>query len=131
VMSRAYALRALAQRFPASQEASLNDADRRVLHAMVHEHAAALAAQLAAIQRVLDPVLSSLGSPVPNRPVAVAAQWQSAAEDVFRASRRVEVLLSMFLGVAPDQNATADVPAQLATALADLHGNLGTDTTFH
>lgn len=121
VLARAYALRALAQRFAPAQESALTPADRRELHAMAREHAAALAAQFAGIQRILNPVLSSLGTPIPNRSTAAASiQWQPAAEDLFRSSRRVEVLLSMLLGVAPDQNATADVPAQLASAIGDL-----------
>jgi hypothetical protein len=124
-MSRAYALRGLAQRFPASAEAELNAADRRELRAMAAEHSAALAAQIAGIQRVLNPVLSSLGAPAPARPAAATAgAWQPAAEDLFRASRRVEVLLSLLLGVAPAQGSANEVPAQLVNAVSELRADL-------
>jgi hypothetical protein len=124
-MSRAYALRLLAQRVPASNEAELNAAGRRELHAMASEHAAALAAQIAGIQRILNPVLTSMGAPAHvNPPVTTATAWQPAAEDLLRASRRVEVLMSIFLGVAPSQASTSEVPAQLMTAVSELRADL-------
>lgn len=124
-MSRAYALRGLAQRFPVSAEAELNAAGRRELRAMAAEHAAALTAQIAAIQRVLNPVLSSLGASAPAGPaVTTADRWQPAAEDLFRASRRVEVLLSLLLGVAPAQGNGNEVPAQLGNAISELRADL-------
>ncbi len=124
-MSRAYALRLLAQRVPASNEAELDAAGRRELRAMASEHAAALAVQIAGIQRILNPVLTSMGAPVHvNPPVATATAWQPAAEDLLRASRRVEVLMSIFLGVAPSQGPTSEVPAQLMTAVSELRADL-------
>ncbi len=124
-MSRAYALRLLAQRVPASNEAELDAAGRRELHAMASEHAAALATQIASIQRILNPVLTSMGALArANPPVTTATAWQPAAEDLLRASRRVEVLMSIFLGVAPSQGSTSEVPAQLMTAVSELRADL-------
>jgi hypothetical protein len=124
-MSRAYALRGLAQRFPASAETELDAAGRRELRAMASEHAAALAAQIAGIQRVLNPVLASLGAPAAAAPaIPAAGRWQPAAEDLFRASRQVEVLLSLLLGVAPSQGNGSEVPAQLAAAVGELRAHL-------
>lgn len=101
-MARAYALRALAQRFPAESEAALSADGRRSLRAMAREHAAAFAEQSAAIGRTLAPVLAALGGSAGSAsPEAVPAAWQAASERVFRDSRRVEVLLSVLLGVAP------------------------------
>lgn len=124
-MARAYALRLLAQRFPAATETELSPADRRELRAMAREHAASLGAQIAGIQRVLNPVLSSLGAaPAAKSAADTAATWQPAAEDLFRSSRRVEVLLSLLLGVTPQQGVAAEVPAQLMSAVAELRANL-------
>lgn len=122
-MARAYALRGLAQRFPAAEESAMSEADRRELRAMAAEHVAAMASQIAAIQRVLGPVLASLGAPPAAHPEAAAAGlWQPAAEETFRASRRVEVLVSVLLGMAPGQR--ADAPGQLAKAMGELRADL-------
>ena len=40
--------------------------------------------------------------------------WQSASEDLLASARRAETLLAVILGVAPADNTTANVPAQLA-----------------
>jgi hypothetical protein len=123
-MSRAYALRGLAQRFPAGAEAELDAAGRRELRAMAREHLESLAAQITAVQRVLNPVLSTLGA-TPTRPAgATATGWQPAAEDLFRASRRVEVLMSLLLGVAPSQSSGSDVASQLMAAVSELRADL-------
>lgn len=101
-MARAYALRALSQRFPAESEAALDPAERRALRAMAREHAAAFAQQSAAIGRTLAPVLTALGGSAGSAaPAPAASTWQAASEQLFRDSRRVEVLLSVLLGVAP------------------------------
>lgn len=124
-MARAYALRGLAQRFPATEESAMSAADRRELRSMAAEHLAVMASQIAAIQRVLGPVLASLGSPAAPHPAAAAAdRWQPAAEEAFRASRRVEVLLSVLLGMAPAQGPAAGKPGQLAQAIGELRADL-------
>lgn len=123
-MSRAYALRLLAQRFPASDESALSAADRRELRGIAAEHIAALATQITAIQHVLNPVLTSMGAPAQARAATSATAWQPAAEDLFRASRRVEVLLSVLLGVTPSQANASETPAQLQSAVAELRGDL-------
>ena len=92
VMSRAYALRRLAQRFPPPVEAELSPAERRVLRNLDQEHAAVLGHQPAEMERLLAPVLVSLGggcAGAAEDPVAATA-WQPAAEELFRAARRVE-----------------------------------------
>jgi hypothetical protein len=47
-----------------------------------------------------------------------------ASEQVFRSSRRVEVLLSLLLGVATGEKPSADLPSTMLVALADLRANL-------
>ena len=55
-----------------------------------------LAKDAGILQHTLAPVLASLGgSSAQGRPVSTPTAWQPAAEDYFRASRRVEVLLSV------------------------------------
>src|SRR5205085_7320477 len=100
-MARAYALRALSQRFPDGVEMSA--ADRALLGDLAREHAAALTSQLNELHRTLAPVLVSLGgSTAQGRPANSRVAWQPTVEDVFQASRRVEMLLSTLLGVTPE-----------------------------
>jgi hypothetical protein len=124
-MARAYALRALAQRFPAEGDAALSAEDRRVLRDLALAHAAVLAKDAGILQRTLAPVLASLGgSPAQGPPVSTPAAWQPAAEDLFRASRRVEVLLSVMLGVTPGDSPTERLPSDLLSAMGDLRSSL-------
>ena len=123
-MSRAYALRSLAQRFPAPAEAELDAAGQRELRAMAREHLDSLAAQVTAMSRLLNPVLTGLGGAPAKAAASPSAGWQPAAEDLFRASRRVEVLLSQLLGVAPQQASTTPLPTLLASALDELRAEI-------
>ena len=94
-MSRAYALRSLAQRFPEGTEMSAQD--RALLAEMAREHTKVFSSQMNDLSRTLAPVLVSLGgSPAQGRPANSYAAWQPAAEDAFRDARRVEVLLSTY-----------------------------------
>ena len=125
-MAHAYALRSVAERFPAGNEESMAAPDRAQLHQLARDHVAALETQVRVMEGALAPVLAGLGgkaaaaAPVPGAGTA----WQQAAEDTFRASRRLEVLLSVLLGVTPGQNATGDLPSQVLTAVADLKTGL-------
>jgi hypothetical protein len=78
------------------------------------------------MESALAPVLAGLGGKAVKAASAPAAdaQWQKAAEDTFRASRHLEVLLSVLLGVTPGQNASADLPSQTLAAMADLKAGL-------
>jgi anti-sigma factor RsiW len=124
-MARAYALRGLAQRFPAGAEAALDGDDRALLNGLARGHADALTTQVDDLVRTLAPVLVSLGGGNPaaqGRPATAA--WQASAEDAFRAGRRVEMLLSALLGVTADSSASANVPADLLTALGEWRADL-------
>ena len=126
-MSHAYALRSVAERFKPASEASMEMADRAQLHQLARDHVAALSTQVRAMENALGPVLAGLGGKAAASPSATAtdAAWQQAAEDSFRASRRLEVLLSIMLGVTPGQNAPGDLPSQVLSSLADLRADLG------
>lgn len=120
-MSRAYALRRLAQRFPREVESGLTPAEREVLRSLAREHATALARQAGEMERLLAPVLVSLGGVADGAPGAAAAEaWQPATERTFRAARRVERLLAVMLGVAPGETPGAELPSQLLDGLARL-----------
>jgi len=121
-MARAYALRALAQRFPEGTQMSA--ADNQLLADLAREHAKALTSQLSGLHRTLAPVLVSLGgSPAQGRPANTQAAWRPTVEDVFQSMRRVEVLLSTLLGVTPE-TPNAKVPTDLLAAFADAEASL-------
>ncbi len=115
-MARVYALRSLAQRFPARTEASMNAKDRAVLHDLARAHLAALAAQTASIEHALAPVLGPAGTPS----VQAAEPWQAATEDLFRTARRADLLLTTLLGATRDHAAAPTLAGDLRTALASI-----------
>ena len=125
-MAHAYALRSVAERFPARNEDSMAAEDRAQLHQLAREHVAALETQVRVMQGAFAPVLAGLGGKAAAAPSAAGtdAAWQQAAEDTFRASRRLEVLLSVLLGITPGQNAAGDLPSQVLAAVADLNAGL-------
>lgn len=124
-MSCAYALRALAQRFPASAEAGMAATDRQALDDLARDHAANFSARVDSLHRALAPVLVSLGgvAPAQARP-ATHSGWQPAAEDAVRAGRRVEMLLSQLFGMAPETAGAQNLPSDLLAAMAELQADL-------
>jgi hypothetical protein len=120
-MARAYALRRLAQQYPS--DAAMSDADREILRGMAREHASALAVSAANLEQTLTPVLTGLGA-ADTHPAAAADTWQAAVEQVFLASRKVEVLSSLLLGVAAGDNPKEDLPSGLLNALRELRADL-------
>lgn len=124
-MSRAYALRALAQRFPAGSEAGMAAPDRQLLDDLVRDHAAQFSAKVDALHRALAPVLVSLGgAPAQGRPANRHASWQSAAEDAVSTGHHVDLLLSQLFGMAPQAGNAQTLPSDLLAALADLQADL-------
>jgi hypothetical protein len=126
-MAHAYALRALAQRFPAASEAAgMAPADRQLLDDLARNHAANFATRIDGLHRTLAPVLVSLGgATAQGRPANSHSDWQSAAEDAVRAGRRVEMLLSQLFGMAPETASAQNLPTELLAALAELRADLG------
>ena len=124
-MARAYALRALSLRFPADQESAMTPGDRRVLRQLAQEHIAALQAHISGMTAALTPVLTALGASAPAAPQPEAlTSWQPGAEQIFRGSRRLEMMLSLLLGVTSGEKPSADLPANLLSALAELRIDL-------
>jgi hypothetical protein len=102
-MSRVYALRRLAQQFPADAEAQMRPEERRTLHNLAREHVAALMQDLNKISNTVNPILKGVGAASPDtRPLAPdPTSWQSAGDELYASGRRVETLLAIVLGVAP------------------------------
>ncbi len=124
MMSRAYALRRLADRFSKDLEASLSPADRQVLQNLNREHATAIKQQAAQIERLLKPVLVPLGgSPAGGtRSGILSVSWQPATEELFQNARSVETLLAVMLGVTPG-NSNAQLPSEVLVSVAQLRAS--------
>ena len=124
VMSRAYALRRLAQEFPPDVERQLSAEGRRVLRDLGREHVAALARQSAEMDAALSRVLTSLGgTAAPGEVRLESAAWQPASEELLSAARRVETVLAVLLGMAAPENPADHTPSQLLAALAQLRAS--------
>jgi anti-sigma factor RsiW len=124
VMSRAYALRRLAQQFPPDVERQLNAEGRRALRGLGREHVAALARQSGEIDAALSRILAALGgTAAPGEVRLESAAWQPASEELLSAARRVETLLAVLLGMAAPDNPADQIPSQLLAALAQLRAS--------
>ncbi len=124
-MTRAYALRRLAQEFSADAEHTMSAEERRSLHALGRAHLDAFNKDSQAIATMFRPVLTGLGgvgSPVEAR--ADAATWQAAIEDLLTAARRVETLTAVVLGVSAPTGSYEGSPSQLLNALGQLSGRV-------
>jgi len=122
-MAQVYALRRLAQRFPAPVEATFSATDRHTLRNIARQNAAELASTTAKMVRTLDPVLIALGSQPSTASLAPPSSWQATTEELLETAQRVERRLSVMLGVAPAEGAafsTTDFSADLARLEADI-----------
>ena len=123
MMSRAYALRRLAERFPREAASELTSANSELLRKLYLEHATVLAGQVTEMERLLDPVLRPMGGRPEGALAAASPTWQLATEDLFRAARRVETLTAILLGVAPGETASENLPSQMLSTLAQLRAS--------
>jgi hypothetical protein len=123
-MTRAYALRRLAQQFPAATAGAMRMEDRRTLQSLGREHLAAMQKNLAKIQTTINPVLKGIGGTAgPGEAQTGNTAWQPAAEQMLASARRVETLLAVVLGVS-NGAANVDAPSQLLTALGQLNSDI-------
>jgi anti-sigma factor RsiW len=124
MMTRAYALRRLAETFPSEAEAELNAQDLQLLRTMRQEHAAALRQQAAEIDRLVKPALASVSSVAPAQISAgLATGWQSASQQLFQSARRLEKLLGVVFGAAAVEASSKpeeQLPTQVLYSLAEL-----------
>jgi hypothetical protein len=123
-MSRAYALRRLAQQFPQDAENKMSAEDRRTLHALGREHLAALQKDLDKIQSTLNPVLAGIGGiGRANEAHADSVAWQPGSDQLLATARHAETLLAVVLGVTP-AGPSADAPSQLLASLSQLTNDI-------
>jgi len=122
MMSRAYALRRLAEQFPAEVESELTGPDRRLLGSLVSEHTDALRRHAAELDRLLRPALG----PVSATPDGAASSgaWQPATEELFQSARRVDTMIAVLFGAAAGDTPGEQSPAQLLSSLAQLRTRL-------
>ena len=122
IMSRAHALRRLAQRFPPDLEAQLSVEERQLLQKLRREHSAALVEQAAGIQRRVKPALVAWGVPAEEtqRTELPAGPWQAATEELFRTARQAEIMLAVLLGGAPNEEPAGALPSRVLSSLAHL-----------
>jgi hypothetical protein len=124
MMTRAYALRRLAETFPTEAEEELNAQDLQLLRTLRQEHAAALRQQAAEIDRLVKPVLTSVSgvAPTPNSS-GLTSGWQSASQQLFQSARRLEKLLAVVFGAAAvdaSSKPEEQLPTQVLYSLAEL-----------
>jgi hypothetical protein len=126
LMARAYALRRLAERFPATVEAELGAEDLATIRRLQREHTAALKQQTVELEQVLKPVLKSVaverapGLSEANQRLAL----QPATEELFQTARSVEKLLAVMFGAAPADTAVNAQLPQLQSALTALRAKV-------
>jgi hypothetical protein len=123
MMARAWALRRIAEQFPASRNDEMTPADRQTLNDLYRDHAAALAQYAGQMERLLKPVLSPLGGKANPAALPQAESWQAGAENLFTIARRVDTVLAVILGVAPGDASGKDLPSQLLSGLAQLRAS--------
>ena len=123
-MSRAHALRRLAQEFPPEVERQLSLEDRHTLGNLWRDHLAAFAKESGQMEATLTPLLRSLGGTVAPLDVrSEPAAWQPASEELLSAARRVETALAVLLGMAAPNHPADQIPSQLLAALAQLRAS--------
>jgi hypothetical protein len=116
MMSRAYALRRLAEHFPPEAESTLTAAELQVLQRIRQEHTAVLRQRAADIDRMLRPMLLSVAG-AQSKPRAIT---QTTAEDLFQSARQVEKLLAVMFGAVPGEAWDDQLPARLLAGIGDL-----------
>ena len=125
LMSRAYALRRLAERFPMATESQLTTEDRRVLDALRQEHATALRHEIQEVEQVTTPALAAAGAAAPApASVALTGSWQNAAGELFRTAREVEAMLAAAFAGAATNTSAEELPSRLRQSLALLRAEV-------
>jgi hypothetical protein len=118
-MSRAHALRRLAERFPTDLEVQMTPPQRQLLKSLRREHAEALLRNVLDVQGHMQPLLAALGEPPGATEVAMpSGSWQDATKQLFGEARRAETMLVAMFGNGGGQS--PELPAQVAASLAQL-----------
>ena len=117
-MSRAHALRRLAERFPPDIETQMTLRQRQLLGALRREHAEALFRNVAEIEEGIGPMLDkSLDA---RQEVREPGTWQDETEQLFGEARNAETMLVALLSASVNETQSPELPAQVAASLAQL-----------
>lgn len=119
-LSRAFALRRLAERYPPTEEAKLTPASQERLRQMLEEHATALVRRSSQVEGMLEPLLQELhrGTPVAPAGELLPDNWQGATLRAFAAVQQVDRLTKDLLASTGSTAPLNQIVAQLAQALA-------------
>jgi anti-sigma factor RsiW len=118
-MSRAHALRRLAERFPTYLEDQMTPPQRQLLTRLRREHAEAMLRSVTDVQGHMQPLLADMGAPPGAAQAAMpSGSWQDATGQLFGEARRAEKMLVAMLGNGDGQS--PELPTQVAASLAQL-----------
>jgi len=123
IMSRAYALRRLAEQFPPGMESDLTPEGRQLLKGLLRDHTATLRRQTLEIDRLLRPVLTKAGG-VADPDASQPESWQPATEQLFQSARRLDKLLAVVFGASPSEAAGTQLSSELLSNLANFRSRL-------
>ena len=113
-LSRAHALRALAERFPENRERDLQPSEREVLKGLVRQHISALRAAADQLASTLQPLIDSS----PAAPAYSCAAWQECALQTVQATQQLDAALSRALASAQPSQSPETAIAEIRGALA-------------
>lgn len=120
-LSRAHALRSLAERFPPPAENTLSETDKRTLGAIQDDHAKKLFSSV----RQLTEVLKPLAVKTPERAGAEPfPNWQSGSEQVLEAARNLDRNLTNALAGSGEIENPEEALNRLAGAAAELNAQV-------
>ncbi len=117
-MSRAHALRRLAERFPPDIETQMTLRQRQLLGGLRREHAEALLRNVTEIQEGIGPMLDKSLDARPE--IRAPGTWQDETERLFGEARNAETMLVALLSASVNETQSPELPAQVAASLAQL-----------
>ena len=103
MMAQAFALRALARRYPRADEQALTPADRDLLARLRQSYEHELDVRFQQLAGLLAPLLSAAPTPP-----AIASTWQQGAEQAFTSVQRLDSMLSEVLAGPPRGSPSRD-----------------------
>jgi hypothetical protein len=110
--AEAWALRRLAERYPAEQERELTPAVRRQIAVIVRRHQARLLTRQEQFSARLLPVYTALGGVATAPASPGATDWQTAAQQVFQAAEQFHQITNQLLAGAGGADVAAEEAAQ-------------------
>jgi hypothetical protein len=119
LLARVYALRELAERWPANQEQLLPSTAKQTLMTIVQDHCRSVVNITGEVTKQFEPLLKHFGYAVSREaPVSSGATWQKASASALEAAQRVDRLIRSLL-------TTSDTPLSPEEALRSLQQDLG------